>query len=726
MAATPTQRNMSQPLRGARLLSGLAEASLYGILSLLPLSFWPYSFEMFGAPKALLLRGLTVLALVSWALASLLRGRLRLYPNPLYLPLAAFLAVNLLATLFSVAPRLSWLGQHYRNDGFLTLLCYAILFFLAGQLLRTRMQLRRATLWALATAVPISLLGLLQAYGLALPFLGSYGLGWRASSTQGNPDFLGAYLVLVWPLAAAYLLGAKTKGEHLLAAAALGILLAALAASLTRGAWIGFAGGAVVLLLLARKYLARQVVWIVAAVLGALLIAGLPQLPVRSTLPSPTLPTKSPLEAPAGKPTLGETLASMANPTAGSAQVRLWLWEASLPLIMENPLLGTGPNTFVSVVTRHLPKAYITGPETKFPDKAHNQFLDLAVGSGLLGLGAYIWLLWVFARRVSRWLKRRAHDPSYLLTAALLSAWVGYLVQGVFLFEVLDSGAIFWVFMALALSSVSRRARSLRLSLRMPAAGRMVIAGGLVLAGALALWLAWRPFAADLYLRQAEVAMGETHHPARAAVYYQKALEMDGGDGFILLRYALALSLEARFTTNPIRRQKAIQEADALLTRAIELNPRLSILFLRRGKVRELHGGRDLEALGDYRRAVELDPYYPDANIALANLLHRLDDPGEAILAEKRLLEVQPKDPDLLFNLGLDYAALGLWNQAQAAWQEGVRLAPQDAVLRYRLGTAYEAQGDMTRAREAYRQALSLDPLHQDAQEALRRLAGQP
>ena len=94
----------------------LAETSIYGALTLLPLAFWPGSFEMFGAPKALLLRGLTALALAAWAAGSVLRGRFRIYPSPLYLPMGAFLGINLVATIQSVSPRLSWLGEHYRND----------------------------------------------------------------------------------------------------------------------------------------------------------------------------------------------------------------------------------------------------------------------------------------------------------------------------------------------------------------------------------------------------------------------------------------------------------------------------------------------------------------------------------------------------------------------------------------------------------------------------------
>ncbi len=709
-------------LRLARIATRAAEASLFGTLFLLPLTFWPLSFQTFVAPKLLVLRGLTVLALVSWGLASLLRGRLRLYRNPLFLPLSAYLAVSLLATLFSVAPRNSWFGQSYRGDGLVTLATYATLYFLAVQLLRTRLHLRRAIAWTLAGAVPVAIMGILQSYNWDPSFSNSPWLGTRASSTLGNPDFLGAYLALAWPLPVVWLLSGGPRWQRFLAAVVLALLTSALALSHTRGAWIGSAAGALVLLFFLRSRLKALTPWVALAVLlGTLLVAPV-DLGWRSPLQG-LVPSSGPPPAPHQDQTLAKALASLAAPTTDrSALARLLLWQAALPLIEDSPLLGSGPNSYVAVATRYVSPAWVTlaGNEGLFPDKPHNQLLEVAVSSGLPGLAAYLWLLVALARLAWSWLRRRLHHPAYPLMAALTSAWVGYLVQDIFLFDVLDAGALFWLFTALISTGGRVPARPRRINLALPGSMRSVAAGSLLLVGALALVLAWRPFGADLYLRDALLASKDAHHLSTAMPLFEKSLEMDGGDELVLLQFAAARTMEARF--NPQKRLESSRQAISLLNEAIGLNPRLALLYLHRGRAWDLQPGQEQAALSDYRRAAELYPHYPEANMALGDLLHRLGRPQEAVLAGVRLLQVRPKEPDVYFNLGIDYAALRNWGQAIAVWQEGERLAPTDAGFPFRLGTAFEAQGDLQRAREAYRQALALDPAHADTQKALARL----
>ncbi len=90
----------------------------------------------------------------------------------------------------------------------------------------------------------------------------------------------------------------------------------------------------------------------------------------------------------------------------GAAQSRLTLYRNSLYLLGDYPFTGIGPgNTFAMVYSRY--QLLIDVP---FLYYAHNQFLSVWLGQGLLGLMAWLWLLIAFVKGVIRVEKRLPAD----------------------------------------------------------------------------------------------------------------------------------------------------------------------------------------------------------------------------------------------------------------------------------------------------------------------------
>ncbi|MCL5256937.1 MAG: tetratricopeptide repeat protein [Chloroflexi bacterium] len=119
---------------------------------------------------------------------------------PFLLPLAAFVVITLVATVFSVDIDASLRGSYQRLQGTYTLLSYVVFFLIVIFNMRTKVQLRRAISFALLTAVPICLYGLIQHFQLdPLPWGGD--VTFRVTSTMGNSIFLAAYLIMLVPLA---------------------------------------------------------------------------------------------------------------------------------------------------------------------------------------------------------------------------------------------------------------------------------------------------------------------------------------------------------------------------------------------------------------------------------------------------------------------------------------------------------------------------------------------
>ena len=133
-------------------------------------------------------------------------------------------------------------------------------------------------------------------------------------------------------------------------------------------------------------------------------------------------------------------------------------------------------------------------------------------------------------------------------------------------------------------------------------------------------------------------------------------------------------------------------------------------------------------AAGATPGAPELDDFEPPSaavapdeaeSTAEGHYLHALDlealSPKEAIEEYLRALELDPFLADAHVNLGRLYHRSGERGRAEAHYRDAVRLAPEDPVPHFNLGTLLEEQGRREEAALAYAQAVARDPEFADA-----------
>jgi cytochrome c-type biogenesis protein CcmH/NrfG len=78
-----------------------------------------------------------------------------------------------------------------------------------------------------------------------------------------------------------------------------------------------------------------------------------------------------------------------------------------------------------------------------------------------------------------------------------------------------------------------------------------------------------------------------------------------------------------------------------------------------------------VQAEADYRRAIEIAPNDPLPYINLASLLYfHSKKKYEAKTALAKALELDPKNPDAHFNLGVMFADANLYREAKLEWEE--------------------------------------------------------
>lgn len=102
---------------------------------------------------------------------------------------------------------------------------------------------------------------------------------------------------------------------------------------------------------------------------------------------------------------------------------RLAMWRSAVGMIMDRPVLGQGLNTFMANYLRY----WVGGQQ--LPRYAHNCYLQMGAEVGLVGLGAFIWLLWGLVGLWRRASLRISERSTGFLLLGLMAGLMAFLVH---------------------------------------------------------------------------------------------------------------------------------------------------------------------------------------------------------------------------------------------------------------------------------------------------------
>ena len=123
-----------------------------------------------------------------------------------------------------------------------------------------------------------------------------------------------------------------------------------------------------------------------------------------------------------------------------------------------------------------------------------------------------------------------------------------------------------------------------------------------------------------------------------------------------------------------------------------------------------LHKGRADEAMGHFRRAMELKPDYVLAMDNLGDALmqkHRVDD---ALIQYKNALAIKPDNPETLNDIGFAYQQKGNLDEAVKAYRKASELLPGAVLVRNNLASALQQGARVAEAIDVYRKTLDVMP----------------
>jgi len=351
--------------------------------SLLSLALVPD--EAYLRSKVVWSEGLLLAGAAAWLLCLAWQGRfVASAPNVL---LAALLPAGLAGIWLALGRPLSGVLARDEVERLLLLPVAIWSTAIAGE----REGARRALLAVvILSAIPVA--GLAMAQNLAgileLPLTRLA----RPIGTFGNPVFLGAYLVLVTPVA----LAGALLGRGVLrwgGALAAGLSLPALYATQTRWAWLGFG---------------------VAVTLGAVLLAPNPQS--RRKLLLVLL-------------ALGLLLLALDRDVLRRQQAHSLIWRDTLGLVAAHPL-GVGPGQFPVAFPPYASDELLAvyPRRERIINDAHSEPLQIAAELGWIGLPVFAWLLFqLFRGARAAW--RAAGETDRPLVAGLIAGLAGLCVM---------------------------------------------------------------------------------------------------------------------------------------------------------------------------------------------------------------------------------------------------------------------------------------------------------
>jgi O-antigen ligase len=337
--------------------------------------------------------------------------------SPLNIPIAVFLFITFLSAAGSGFPEQSLRGLITKT------LEWFVIYFLVLEVFTERKHFRIFLGIFLFTSAAVVLDGFVQFYITGKDIFSGYLVSdERVTASFKHANHLAGYLLYVLPLLYVFFSDKNVRRNWQRTAFVVFFLLSVwmLFVTFSRGAWVGFIAGTLFFLFFAhRKYFLP--VLAVLIVLGAGIFA----------LSSGPMKKGIRLDAEA---------------VQGTAAWRIGLWEDTAKMIADRPLFGHGPNMYMRVFQEYRRK--LGGQFEYDPTYAHNCFLQMTAEVGVLGLLAFLWILYKLFKEILIVIRNNGlPEQEKRLLLGLLAGTFGFLVHSSLdtNFYTLQLSAYFWV-----------------------------------------------------------------------------------------------------------------------------------------------------------------------------------------------------------------------------------------------------------------------------------------
>lgn len=410
------------------------------IASATPLIYFPIN----GTLNSYLPKFLFLIIISIFLLASII-----LFRKQVAYPLVDFDAANkllltfyillIISSFFALDRTTAIIGSLYRFEGLITLTIYYFIFLCSRKI---EIIDQKFILIMILSGVLISIHGIMQTYGIdPIPshfyfedLINSH----NAFSSMGQPNHLGTYLVLLIPFAIYLYLDKNYNFGFVF----YNIMFYALLCTYTRGSWIGLFVSLCAYFIFKMKHNKityiekRKILYVITSSILLLLIYALTS---EHSFGARFVSIFSDFSK----------VAQGSDDSTSAGSGRIYIWTKAIELIKLRPLYGIGiDNLSVALRTFYEQDVIANCGYIGFANwsKAHNEYLQTAVTTGIPSLIVYLSLVIVIIKKA---ISRIRYSDFYL---PLVASLVGFYVIGFFNNEVIMFAYLLWMFLGFASS----------------------------------------------------------------------------------------------------------------------------------------------------------------------------------------------------------------------------------------------------------------------------------
>lgn len=365
-------------------LDYLIEHCILAVTFFLPLSMTVSSgFLGFGA--------------ILWIGKMLVVGRMNFKRTPFDVGIALFVLLSA-ASIWSSPDKGFSFYNYYNLMG-----RYVLIYYLVVNNITSVGQIKRIIKVMLTSALIVSLYGFYQyLFGVNLSVNewvdGTQfpDLKVRVFSTLENPNLLAGFLVTMMAIATGMGCKAHTLKGRILLFLLVGIFGGCLLLTYSRGAWLSLLAVIAVYGILYN----RKIFWLFILL---------------------------PIVILCGHDAVLDRIMSIVNPTDTSSTLRLALWESTIAMIMDKPLLGIGWGAYFLVYPQY--DFFLNNANIKI-FHAHNMYLNIAAEIGIPGLLTFLSIMYGHVRLALSVINSAGEDWSSGLMLGIVAGVMGVVING--------------------------------------------------------------------------------------------------------------------------------------------------------------------------------------------------------------------------------------------------------------------------------------------------------
>jgi len=630
------------------------------LIFLIPLTAYKCVYE-FRINQKMVLIFFVLIALTLWIINILLKKEFTWCPTKINLPILLFILVITVSLFRS--------NYFYTSlsDCFL-FLTYFILYFLVINNVENESNFDSFAKLFFITSFLISIYTILHYYGL-IPYLREFG---PVVSPIGQKNWTSNYTALIFPIVFSFFSLEKIKRIKILYFLLLSTNYVALMICQSRGIWISICVTLIIALYLIIKFsfsiiFKENKKWIILLLIIFIAITII-------------YSTDNPLNISAI--TVTERAISTFNEKDPSINTRLLIWNTTLNMIKEKPILGSGIGSFkmnyLNYQAEHLKDNPYYVKYYSNARESHNEYLQIGAESGIIGLGIFLLIFFIFFLMVIKNFNQEKDDRKKIIVFGLSLGVICFLIHSLFTFplHVPALGSAFFIIVGLTIVYIKNSDPSYpnkkikRLKMINSKSKIIIIAIVLFISCFLIFNFVINPYIAELAYFKGMKYIQENNYNG-ALRKFECAIEYDSNNGRIL--YALG----STYYNLGIYDKAEINLRDSLnYSVDVKTYYNLGLVYFQTGLYDK--------AEDEFKYAIYLDPKFNKAYLKLAYLYAKQAEYDKAIVEWNKLLEIDTNFSEkynVLYFIGLTYEKKQMPDKALEYFLQALQLAPEGSPI---------------------------------------------